>query len=255
MSELFQTIVCTVPAELERAAALHLPLACMGFGVGKNLALISRTEGKRVSGCFMVLDDTGYDRSPGDISVFAAECLSLCRTLELCGLLLDFEQPVRRELEILVSECAERFIRTGFPVYLPERYARCHPSAKIYIPTALTSGSLRARLQKAAETYGAGRLVLEMERLTRDIALPSPGGFGRAMTQEELRVLLTARNGASFYSSEMCTHYFTGRDSSGATHFYLYDDARSFRAKTELAVSMGIRQGFVLYPDAVALRL
>jgi len=250
---LFQTIICAIPSELERAAALRCTVACMAFGVGPGLSLISRHNGARLPGGLMALDDTAYDKTPGDPGAFAAECLRICRTLGFEGLVLDFEQPVRRPLAALAAECAEQFLRRGFPVYLPERYAECHRAAMVCIPTAMTSGSLRRRLRDAVERYGAGRVALEMERLTRDIALPCPGGFGRPMHPEGLRALLRARGGASFYSAEMCTHYFTERDRQGVTHFYIYDDALSIARKTELAAAMGIRKGLILYPDTVGL--
>ena len=59
----------------------------------------------------------------------------------------------------------------------------------------------------------------------------------------------------SFFSSELGARYFTYKDEEERTHFVIYDDPGTFRYKMELALQMGIREGFILYPDMAALGL
>lgn len=251
----FQYIICAVSGQARAAEALRRPVAYMSWHIGPKLTLTASpgTQAPRMG--FMALSDSGYDRNPGDGRALALQCLEVCRSLGLEGLLCDFEQPVRRPLEAFTAECADLFQSRGMPMYVPERYAACHHWPKVYIPTAMTSGSLRARLSAAVSSYGAGRVALEMEALARDLVLPSSSGAGEAISREKLEVILRNRGGVSFFSGELAANYFTERDAAGATHFFVYDDATTFARKTELALTLGITCGFVLYPDAVVLGL
>jgi len=248
---LFRTILCVLPSQAWVAAKTGYPVAHMAYGIGPGLSLISRYTGTKTPGGIMMLDDTAYDNTRGNAEELAKECLYLCQSLGFEGLCCDFEQPVRRGLEAFVTECGGIF--SNISIYVPGRYAQCHSMVKVYIPTAITSGSLSNRLENAVSIYGAGRLALEIERLSRDIMLPSENQFGTPLPCDKIRDILSGRGGASFYSNELCAHYFTERDNEGRTHFYIYDDAQSFKRKTDLALSMGIREGFLLYPDAAEL--
>jgi hypothetical protein len=226
----------------------------MAWGIGPGMTLLSANAGVPRGGGLMVVSDQAYDRSEGDHRRLAQECLYLCRSLGLTGLVCDFEQPVRRTLEMFVAECAERFPSRGCAVYAPERYI-CHDSLRVILPTALTSGSLPKRLRQAVAQYGANRIALDMERISRDLLLPGTNGNGMCVSPDSVAMLLSSRGGASFFSGELAARYFTYKDAEGQTHFVVYDDAGTFRYKTELAAQMGIREGFVLYPDMVGLGL
>jgi hypothetical protein len=225
----------------------------MAWSAGPGLALISPHPGAFAAGGLMVVNDQPYDRSEGDPRRLAQECLYVCRSLGFSGLVCDFEQPARPMLEIFVKECTEAFLPRGFSVYAPERYAHCHGAARVLVPTGLTSGSLPNRLRQAVTLYGAGRVALEMERAARDLPLPSTGGAGSALAPEAISLMLSSRGGASFFSGELGARYFTYKDAEGRTHFVVYDDPGTFRYKIELALQMGIREGFMLYPDMMGL--
>jgi hypothetical protein len=203
----------------------------------------------------MVLNDQPYDRSEGDPRRLVRECAAVCRSLGFTGLVCDFEQPVRPLLETFIRECAEEFTVRGLSLYTPERYAHCHTKTRILIPTALTSGSLPARLRQAVTLYGPGRVALEMERAGRDLLLPGANGAGTVLSGDAISMMLASRGGASFFSGELGARYFTYKDEAGRTHFVVYDDPGTFRYKVELALQLGIREGFMIYPDMVGLGL
>ena len=199
----------------------------------------------------MVVSDQTYDRSEGDPRRLAEECLYICRSLGLAGMVCDFEQPARRVLGAFVAGSAELFSAKGYPVYAPERYADCHGNLRVIIPTALTAGSLPNRLRQAVSKYA--HVALDLERLSRDLPLPSGGGDH--VSPETISLLLASRGGVSFFSGELGARYFTYKDAEGQTHFVVYDDPGTFRYKTELALQLGIREGFILYPDMAGLGL
>jgi hypothetical protein len=179
------------------------------------------------------------------------ECLSICHALGYSGIVCDFEQPVRPMLEAFIRECAEGF--RDMLVYVPERYAHCNNSTRILIPTAMTSGSLPSRLREAVSFYGPGRVALDMERSGLDLLLPNTDGPGSPLTFDSIPQMLASRGGASFFSGELGARYFTYKDEEERTHFVIYDDPGTFRYKMDMALQMGIREGFIVYPDMVSL--
>jgi hypothetical protein len=199
----------------------------------------------------MVVNDQPYNRTGGKPRRLMEECLSLCRSLDYSGIVCDFEQPARPALEAFIRECAESF--GELTVYVPERYAHCHNKIRILVPTAMTSGSLPNRLREAVSLYGPGRVVLDMERTGRDLLLPNTDGPGTPLAFGDIPRMLVSR--ASFFSGELGARYFTYKDEEGQTHFVIYDDPGTFRYKMELALQMGIREGFIVYPDMVGLGL
>jgi hypothetical protein len=227
----------------------------MAWTVGRGLTLISPYPFTGPNGGLMVLSDQSYDRSKGDPRRLMQDCLSVCRTAGFAGLLCDFEQPVRPMLEAFVRECSEEFTARGFRVYVPERYAHCHSRSRILVPTAMTSGSLPSRLRQAASSYGSERVALEMERSARDLLLPNQHGAGAPLSYDSISLMLASRGGASFFSGELGARYFTYKDEAGRTHFVVYDDPGTIRYKIELSLQLGIREGFMLYPDMAGLGL
>ncbi|MDR1669579.1 MAG: hypothetical protein LBR76_06450 [Oscillospiraceae bacterium] len=252
MNDPFTYICCAVPNQAD--GVRRVPTAHMAWGIGPGLTLLSAGASVPRHGGLMVISDQAYDRSEGDPRRLAQECVYLCRSLGFSGIVCDFEQPVRRLLQTFVTECAELFPARGCAVYAPERYA-CHNTLRIILPTALTSGSLPNRIKQAVGQYGANRVVLDMERLSRDLLLPGSNSNGVSVSPDTVALLLSSRGGTSFFSGELGARYFTYKDAEQNTHFVVYDDAGTFRYKTELALQLGVREGFILYPDMLGLGL
>jgi hypothetical protein len=260
MDMLFTTYCCAIPPH--PGVSIRVPVAHMAWSVGPGLTLVSvippvlRLQPPLgAAPRFMVLSDQSYDRSEGDPRRLVRECVTVCRSLGFSGLLCDFEQPARPLLEAFIRDCTEEFVPRGLTIYTPERYAHCHSRSRVLIPTILTSGSLPNRLRQAVSLYGPGRVALEMERAARDLLLPDQSGAGAILSNESISLMLASRGGASFFSGELGARYFTYKDEAGQTHFVVFDDPGTVRYKVELALQMGIREGFMLYPDMVGLGL
>lgn len=148
---------------------------------------------------------------------------------------------VLRELEPLLA-------RQGWPLYVPESCAEIC-KARILLSSALSGGSLQARLEEAAQRYGPERLVLRVERVAQDFPLPSPTGEGVPLGREGLQRLLETEQPSIFFSHELCARYFTYMSGENGAHFVLFDDVGSLRKKLELARQMHIRQVVFSYPQ------
>lgn len=248
MSSGFIYILCAAPGQARDASRFGLTLAHMGWQLGEGMRLTETGVGSAMRGGFMIIGDALYDGRPGNPAQLADACLRECSLRAFEGVVLDFEQRPFRHLEEFAAEAVPYLVKHGLSVVVPERYARAGNQAQVLVPTAMSSGSLHARLREARERYGP-RVVLEIECLRRDILLPGPQSAGVPLHRDELDALLAERGGVKFYSQEMCAHYFTYKDIKGNTHFVLFDDAASFRSKAQAALRAGIDRGFVLYPE------
>jgi hypothetical protein len=200
----------------------------------------------------MILSDAGYNderRGEGQAEEFRRALLLEIAQRSFTALVCDFEQRWSPTLERLVESVAPSLLRRGVTLYVPEAYARCDAETKVLIPTAITQGSLAGRLREATERYGgAARLALDIECAATDLALPSPDNAGKHINRAVLNALLMERGGQSFYSEELCARYFTYREAD-EHHFVIYDDGGTIQKKAQTALRMGIKHGFVLYPE------
>lgn len=224
-------------------------VAHMAYGVGPGLRLLRGQIGASMRGGLMLLTDMDCDGCHGDVPAFCQEVVRECVTRNFDGLIADFEQPSHRQLEQFIAETAPLLQKKGMTLYTTPRYAHCSNDSRVIIPSALVSGSLRGHIAAAQTRYGGHRLALEIERLARDITLPDARGQGDHIDRERLQALAAERQ--TFFSQELCTHYFTYKDAQGFTHFVLYDDGQSIMKKVQLAARMGVTEGFLLYPEAV----
>lgn len=245
----FTPILAASPEDTRSAFATGWTLAHLAYQVTPELTLRRGLIGVSMRGGVMVLSDTEGARGSGDPEALFIEVQKECILRGYSGLVADFEHPVRRGLSDFVRLADTRLPAKDITLFVYERYAQFTRSARVLFPTAMTSGALSARLRDAQETYGKERVSVEIERLARDIVLPSPQGVGTALSRESLQSLLAARRATVFFSSELCAHYFTYKDKENKTHFILYDDAVSIGKKLSLCRSMGIREAFLLYPE------
>ena len=250
----FTYTLCARPGQTASAAASGLPLGHMAWHVGPGPALLAHSVGMSMRGGVMVLSDAGFSDLPRQPDSAAVSGMARDLTGEMGrrgfgGLACDFEQRRSPALERLVGELAGSLRRKNLSLYVPEHYAHCG-DACVLISTAITQGSLAARLRQAVERHGQpGRLFLDVECLALDITLPSPGNTGKRLSREELAALLRERGGQSFFSAELCARYFTYRNAD-EHHFVIYDDGGTLRQKAQTAARLGLTGGFLLFPEA-----
>lgn len=242
-------LILTVPPSQGRAAlAFGAPVAHMAYRVGSGPHLFRANIPIAIRGGLMVIDDTGFD-GLGEPSPFCQEVIRECSARTFNGIVCDFEPRGFGILGKIIAELGELAHKRGWPLYVTEPYARFSDKSKVLIPTALSGGSLRQRLQEAAEQYGPGRVALAIERVRQDFFLPSPSGQGTPITQEELTRRIEALSPSIFFSAELCAYYFTYMSPQNGAHFILFDDAASIHKKLHVAQSLGITDALVPYPQ------
>ena len=194
-------ILAAAPTEVMAAQSCGLPLAHAAYRVGGGPHLFRANLPVPARGGLLLMGDAGFD-GRGDPGPFCREVVRECSARGFTGAVCDFEgfHPV---LAKAVGELAPLFQRQGWPLYVTEPYGGCSSTARVLIPTALSGGTLRGRLEEAAGRYGAQRVALAVERSAADFFLPAPSGQGRPLSQEALRALLEEREPAVFLSNEL----------------------------------------------------
>ena len=136
-------------------------------------------------------------------------------------------------------------INSGKTLYISSAlYPSCRCSTVI-IPSAISGGTLLGLMCEAKKRYG--KVALEIDISLVDFTLPSRNGQGTELNLKELINIKNKYHCQSFFSEDLCAHYFTYR-SKGQTHFVLYDNQYSIQRKLCLAEKADIDTAFVFYP-------
>ena len=188
---------------------------------------------------------------PGEGSADRAvrDILNLCRERGFRGVVLDPEEEPCPFLSRLIHGLDRGLERDGRGFFLPERCAAFSRRAFLFLPSAVSGGSLRQRLEQATEDYGAKRLVLALERSSEDFPLPSPDGRGKELTRQELESLLRRLGGRPQFSPDLCAWTLPYLDRQSRPRVLLFDNVDSLRRKRDLARELGIGRFFLLYPQ------
>ena len=241
------TLILTVsPQESRAGQETGLTLAHLAYRVGGGPHLFRANLPVAVRGGLMAVDAQGFD-GRGEATPFCHEVLRECAARGFTGVVCRFEGRPLPLLAQVTAQLGDLLDKRGWPLYVPEAYGEASDRARVLIPSALSGGSLRQRLEEAAGRYGADRVVLEVERVAQDFFLPSPTGQGTPLSREELRARMDQRSPTVFFSSELCAHYFTYMSRENGAHFILFDDAGSIRKKLQLAAGLGISQALLPY--------
>lgn len=243
-----QTLILAVrPGRIHDAGARGLPLAHLAYRVGQGPHLFRANGPVTPHGGLMVMDAPHFEGG-GDAQALCHEIFRECAARKFTGVVCRFGGSPQSVLEeacaILSENCRER----GLACYVSEGYGLAAPAAQVLIPTAMSGGSLRGRLEEAVTRFG-NRLTLWVERSAEDFVLPSPGASGAPLTVEELERRRSEQGGQVFFDRELCAHYFTYMAGEKA-HFVLFDDAGSIREKLRLAGELGVENAFLPF-DAV----
>lgn len=159
---------------------------------------------------------------------------------------MDFENPASL---ILLKAIYKNNFKNNFLFFVSKPFASVIPNAKIVIPSAVSGGSFEQMLRDMRVTYGGENICLDIVKSCQDFTMPSYMPEGKPLSQEEFHTLFTANGQSSFFSKDLCAKYFTYRGEGGTSHFVMYDDASTAKAKIEIAGSLGIFSAFLLYSD------
>ena len=240
-------ILSTPPEHLSKAADYGKTLAHMAYQVGTDFHLYRAGIPLGLKGGLMVLGDSDWNGEGGDTQQLTGEIIKECIYRGYEGVLLDF-QGAAPQLHALTAVLSSRLQRQGGDLYVYEAYAGDTDWGRVLISTAISGGSLSARLQEVAGLFGKERIALDIERIRVDFCLPSSQGQGRQLDAKELYTLTRTYHPQPYFSQELCAYYFTFKDKDGS-HFVLYDDAGSIRKKMQLAARVGIGAALLLYPE------
>ena len=245
-------ILAVTPGQAALAAGCGLPLAHLSYRVsgGPHLVRANSPVGPAKDG-LMGMDAEKLTEG-GDCAAFCNEVLRECAARSFSGAVCRFGSRPTPALGELAAKLDEVFDRRGLSLYVSEACAGAAPHAKVLIPTALSGGSLRARLETALGQCGPGRVALWAERSAEDFLLPSPSGTGAPLTAEELSRRREEHGANVFFSDELCAHYFTYRTGDQA-HFVLFDDVGSIRKKLLIGRQLGVETAFLPYGQTADL--
>ena len=240
-----QLYLAVTPEHVENALALTPHLAHAAFRVGAKGTLLSRTLPPRLRGGLAVIQcDTPFPEST--VPLLSRDLLQLCLQRDFRGIVLDgFDRavPSHRTLCRGLDALCQRY---GRSLYVPPCCADDAPHAAVLVCTALSGGTQRALLEDAAQRFGAHRIALDLQRLMMEFSLPCLSGEGSPLSPQELQQRMAGRS--VYYCSSLVSRYCT-RSEGGSTKFILFDDADTLHRKMELAESMGITEGFLMWPE------
>lgn len=247
MEEKQRLILAVEPGDITAAGAWELPIAHLAYRLGDGPHLFRANTPLVPTGGWMVIDDARFTQGDG-AEGFCNEVLRECAARRFTGVVCRFQGRESAVLADVTARLAQACKSRGLGCYVTEAYGLAAPEAGVILPTAISGGSLQARLEEAGERFGR-RLALWVERVAEDFLLPSPSGAGAPLTAEELRRRREERGGAVFFSPELCAHYFTYM-SGDKGHFVLFDDAGSLRKKLRMGEGMGVETAFLPYGSA-----
>ena len=239
-----QVYLSVTPKDARAAMQYHSRLAHVAYRIGEGSQLL-RQNLLQLRGGILSLSDLGAP----PITRPEALCRDVrqeCGLRGYVGVLADFEEAMTPDRLTFLEKLSGILRQSKRRLFVPEQYAAQVSGATAVICTAVSGGSFRQRLEEAARRFG--QVALDVERLTMDFTLPAPSGTGTPMAPEDLMRLTEERDGATFYSRDLCARYFTcARD--GITHFYLYDDAETIRQKIRTGNELGFCAAFLMYPE------
>lgn len=238
------------PAAVSQARAFDLPLGYIAYRVGPGAHLLRLGDAPQpMRSGMMVLDAAGCD-GRGDASGFCREALRECAARGFTGILCDFDGPPTPLLTAILTELDGELARRGWPLYVPEQYGRTAKHGLVFIPSALSRGTLRQRLEEAGRRFGPERVALAVQRVAEDFFLPaSPRGRGAPLSRAELQRRMDTMHPSVFFSDKLCAHYFTYMSRRSGAHFVLFDTAVSIREKLKTARSCGVKRFVLAWPE------
>lgn len=246
-----RVILAVPPGQITAAGAWGRPLAHMAYRVGEGLHLFRAKSPATPQGGLMVVEDARFSGT-GDEGIFCNEVLRECTARKFTGVVCRFQGRPVAALSEAAARLGEQCARRGLECYVTEAYGAAAAGAKVLIPTALSGGSLKTRLEEAQSRFGAQRVAIWVERTAEDFLLPSPSGSGAPLTMEELERRRAEQGASVFFSPELCAHYFTYM-AGDRGHFVLFDDAGSIRKKLLTARSVGVSTAFLPYGETAEL--
>lgn len=177
-------IITLPPQQLRQLQGWNVTPAHLAYRIGRGPHLLRAGGTALPSGGLMVVDNKGFD-GMGAAGPFCQEVIRECLARGFTGVILDFEGRLPPLVQMAV-QLEDGLSRRGMALYVPEAYGHCTHHARVMIPSALSGGSLAARLEEAGEHFGRDRIVLALQKTAEDFCLPSPRAAASLWTERSL---------------------------------------------------------------------
>ncbi len=181
-------------------------------------------------------------------SQLCSEIISECNTFGYEAVLFPGCIQIDDSLLAFWNELSTFLLQRKLRLILPLSASAICPMASFHVSSAVSGGSLHAYLETLIHKFGAQNLVMEHPLIRRTFDMPSKNGQGVSITEQQLQALLSRSEIQPFYSSDLCTNYFTYHTHEGS-RFVLFDDARSLSSKAKLCESLGIKLHLYLFSE------
>jgi hypothetical protein len=183
-----------------------------------------------------------------DIDFFCRQLVRECTTRGYRGSVVDLPQdtPAFRDV---AGRMEQAMHAARMELYLPESYSEAAPASKLLVSTAISSGSLKQRLSDAVRRYGAARVIPAVEKVAVDFPSASRSSSGTRLTPQELEALRLRVRADIYWSPELCARYFTYSEAGTQTHFVLFDDAETVRAKLRIMRDLQLAECMIAWND------
>lgn len=207
------------------------PTVYMEYAVGRDGFLLRHKSAKNHRGGIMgiCLQSAASPRE----ELLLSDILDECNRRQYHGIFL-----AGNELPQVIPDLLRR--QDQFPVYLPNEWASGNLIG--ILDTALSGGSLREYLAE----YSYGKNALYVAKNFVDFALPAENGEGHLLSEKEFRQLYKKYAAQTYFSRELCAHYFTYIDDHRA-HFVLFDNIQSIQEKLFLGAQFCFPIAFLPY--------
>jgi hypothetical protein len=244
-------ILLTPPSQLSAAQVHPVSLGVMGFRLGTGGRLLqTKSAVSPPKGSYLVIDDKGFDgTAPADAAGFVRQVLWMCANLHCAGVIGNWESPPTPSLQTITTQLDRELDGHKLRFFVTERWGKCSLHSQVLLSSALSGGSLAGRIAQGQETFGNDRVALAIERSAEEFLLPAPSGSGIPLTPEELRRRMDQFRPATYFSGELCAHYFTWQGQDGRAHFVLFDNETSLRKKLQVARQAGVSFCLMAYPE------
>lgn len=241
-----QIFIAAAPAEEREAGRYRRPLAHMAYHIGPDSTLLRHNLLLQTQGGLLGLTDHSAPEVADPESLVAA-ILRECGRRNYGGVLLDFDQPQRRDLTALTQTLDRRLQGGRRRLYLPPAYAGASPAGTVLVETALSGGQFDQYLQEQLQRR-KGPSALSMQQMRMEFPLPCPSGVGQSLTEAQLQKITEEHRPSVFFSQDLCARYFTYGQGS-QTRFVLYDDAATLRKKLQIGASLGYTAAFLPWAE------
>lgn len=245
-----QLFITAAPNEMQQAGAYGRPLAHMAYRIGEDSSLLRQNLLLQTRGGLLGISDQKAPVVKDPVALSQA-VLRECGRRSYTGVLLDFESVDRPDLSAFVSHLSQALLSGRRALFVPEAYAG--NNRIVLVNTAISGGTFTECLREASARYGSpSQIALDLQRLQMDFSLPAPTGEGRPLSNEEFHALIDQQSPSTFFSQELCAHYFT-YSTEQVAHFVLFDNTGSMRQKLRIGTGLGFAAAFLQWPEIADL--